>query len=323
MRHRKASATTNAFAPEETARAAWLYYVENMTQAQIARVLRIGRTRVIALLASARDAGVVRVRIDARTSSQLKLQRELVARYALKQAVVVPAPASEADAAAVVGHAAGIWLGDQLRDGLAIGIGWGATLDAAVRAIDAAPRAGLAVISLLGGVTHSRTMMPASVARRLADAFAADCFQLTAPLVVASRAVARALMAEPGLHALRERAREAHVALVSVGDLSPQATLFRESILARSDLARLARAGAVGDLLCRFLDTKGRAVDDPLNRRVIAVDLADLTRIPRIAVASGGRRKVAALRAALAAVPVSVLITDEGAARGLLHEPPR
>lgn len=316
MRRRRPAA--NAFAPEELARAAWLYHAEDLTQARIARVLGTSRVRVIAMLAAARASGIVRIRIDARTAQQAALERALVTRFALREAVVAPAAADEANTAVVVGQAAGTWLADQLRDGLAIGIGWGATLDAAVQAIDAAPRSRMTVVSLLGGVAHSRTVMPMTVARRLADLCSADCYQLTAPLVVANPKVAQALMAEPGLRTLRERARRADLAIASVGDISADATLVRERIVARGDLAALKRAGAVGDLLCRFLDAQGRVVDHPLNRRMLAVPLDDLRRVPRIAIASGGRRKVAALRAALAAVPVSVLITDEDAARGLL-----
>ena len=176
-------------------------------------------------------------------------------------------------------------------------------------------------MSLLGGVTHSRTVTPATVARRLADAFGADCYQLTAPLVVTSRAVADALWSEPGLHALRDRAQRADLLLASVGDISADATLFREGLLKRAELPSLRRAGAVGDLLCRFLDAEGRTVDHPLNTRMIAVGLEHVRRVPRIVVASGGQRKVAALRASLSAVPVHVLVTDETAARGLLDAP--
>ena len=75
----------------------------------------------------------------------------------------------------------------------------------------------------------------------------------------------------------------------------------------------------MGDLLCHFLDADGGVVDHPVNPRMIAVGLDDVRRVPRIVIASGGRRKVAALRAALQAVPVRVLITDEAAARGLLE----
>jgi len=51
---------------------------------------------------------------------------------------------------------------------------------------------------------------------------------------------------------------------------------------------------------------------------VIAVDLDDLRRVSKVVVAAGGRRKVAAIRAALKATGAGVLITEAAAARGLL-----
>ena len=52
---------------------------------------------------------------------------------------------------------------------------------------------------------------------------------------------------------------------------------------------------------------------------MVAVALDDLRRVPNIVIAAGGRRKVAAIRAALRAMAAKVLITDEAAARGLLE----
>jgi len=323
MRTRELPAALVPAFPEQMVRAAWLYYAESMTQAQVSRLMRISRAKVIGLLAMARDSGLVRIRIDTKSSAQLALERRLVERFSLHEAVVVPAPADQENVARVVGHAAGTYLGDQLRDGMSIGVGWGQTLHMSLKAIGDQPLARLSVISLLGGITHSRTVTPATVARRLADAFAADCYQLTAPLVVANLNVARALWAEPGLDELRDRARQADLVLASVGDVSANATLFREGLLKRVHLKSLRQAGAVGDLLCHFLDADGHLVDHPLNARMIAVGLDDVRRVPRIVVASGGRRKVPALRAAMKAVPVHVLITDETAASGLLESSPR
>lgn len=300
-------------------RAAWLYYVEGLTQEQIARAMDVSRAKVIRLLAAARDAGIVRIRVEARGSEQIALERRLVAAFGLREAIVVPAPASEDDIATVVGHAAGVYLSDRVHDGVSLGVGWGATLNMSLRALRGAPFKKISVISLLGGMTHSRAINPSAVARRIADALGADCYQLTAPLVVADGAMRAALWAEPGLHELLERARRVDVALVSVGDVSEKATLFREGLLPRGQVTSLRAAGAVGDLLCHFIDSEGRVVDHLVNRRVIAVDLKDLRRVPEIAIASGGKRKVGALRAALKALKVSVLITDDAAATGLLE----
>jgi DNA-binding transcriptional regulator LsrR (DeoR family) len=280
----------------------------------------VTRARVIAWLAAARDAGIVNVRIAARTTRQVDLESALCRRYGIAHAEVVPAPTAPSATAALVGHAAGALLADAVRDRMTVAVGWGATLHAAVRALGTQVRDGVAVVALLGGTTHSRAMTPPAVARRLADAFAAECFQLTAPLVVADDRMRRVLWTEPPLRALRARARAADLALLSVGGLAPDATLFRSGVLPRAMLASLRRAGAVGDVLGHFVGVDGRPVDHPVNRRVMAIDLADVRRVPRVIVASGGADKVPALRAALRALPVHTLVTDERAAAGLLDD---
>jgi DNA-binding transcriptional regulator LsrR (DeoR family) len=304
--------------PDLGVRAAWLYYVEGLTQADIARVLQVSRAKVIRLLAAARESGVVRIRIDARGSAQIELERRLLREFALAEAIVAPAPAHDSAVAAVVGQAAGTYLADQVRDGMSLGIGWGSTLNLTLKAIGERPFERLSVISLLGGMTHSRAVNPSAVARRLADVFGADCYQLTAPLFVANEATRLALWREPGLRELRARARKVDLAMVSVGDVREDATLFREGLLPRSMLPSLVDAGAVGDVLCHFVDANGHVVDHPVNQRVVAVGLGDLRRVPTIVLAAGGRRKARAIRAALKATQARVLITDETAARALL-----
>ncbi|MEO5701965.1 MAG: sugar-binding transcriptional regulator [Casimicrobiaceae bacterium] len=299
-------------------RAAWLYYIEGLTQQEVARVMKISRAKVIRLLAGAREQGVVRIRIDAKGPTQLVLEQQLIKAYKLSEVIVAPAPADEGALAAVVGHAVGTYLADQVRDGMALGVGWGATLSMSLKSMGTQTFARFSVISLLGGMTHSRAINPSAVARRIADAFGADCYQLTAPVFVASEATRRALWEEPGLKDLLERARRLDLAVVSVGDVSEESTLFREGLLPRSHLRSLIEAGAVGEVLCHFLDDAGKVIDHSVSRRVVAVGLEELKRAPKIVIAAGGRRKVQAIGAALKATGAQVLITDESAARGLL-----
>jgi len=299
-------------------RCAWLYHVEGLTQDAVARALRLSRAKVLRLLVAARDEGLVRIAIDAPAATRAALEARLVERFGLRAAHVVEAGGDRGDAAQRVGQAAGQLVARQLRDGASLAIGWGATLSAAATALGAAPaHRGLSVISLLGGLTRSGPVNPAAVARRVADALHGDCYQLTAPLVVASSATRAALWSESGLRDLRAHARGADIALVSCGDLAEAATLRREGLVTRAELAGLRRAGAVGDVLCQFVDAAGRAVDHPLNRRTVALPLADLAAVGTLVLASGGAAKAAALAAALAAVKVHVLVTDEAAARVL------
>lgn len=310
------AATATAAAHDLAVRVAWHAFVEGRTQAEIAAALGLSRTKVARLVATARDTGVVRIRVHATGAAPIARERELVACFGLEQAIVVAATPATVDAH--IGAAAGGFLRETIRPGMTVAVGWGATLSAAARALGARPVPQLDVVSLLGGMTHSRAINPSAVARRMADAFAAQCHQLTAPLVVASETTRDLLWRDPGLTRVRARARRADLAVVSVGSVDPDATLFREGLLSEAERRSLVAAGAVGDVLCQFLDATGRALDHPVNRRMVAVPPGELAQVRRVVLASGGARKVPALRAALAALPVSVLITDEAAARALV-----
>jgi DNA-binding transcriptional regulator LsrR (DeoR family) len=72
----------------------------------------------------------------------------------------------------------------------------------------------------------------------------------------------------------------------------------------------LAQAGAVGDIIGRFLDADGNPVEHAINRRVLAPALADLARIPTVIVASGGVNKTRIIAAVLRAKLASVLVCD-------------
>ncbi|MGL5446857.1 MAG: sugar-binding transcriptional regulator, partial [Rhabdaerophilum sp.] len=317
------NASETRFEPSEITadakvRAAWLYYVEGLTQEQVAQILGVPRLKVTRLIAAARADGTVRIRIDAKSSSQVQCERGLVDAFGLESAIVVPSAGENSATAAMVGFAAGEWLSGEMRHGLSVALGWGNTLSLALRGMTPHAFDGASVISLLGGMTHSRAINPSAVVRRVADMFSADCYQLTAPVFVSGPEIREALFSEPSLRDLVERAGRADLALVSAGNLAPGSTLAREGLISQADLDSLRASGAIADVLCHFVDRDGKILDHPVNQRVMAVGLDILRQIPRVAIASGGAEKAPAIRAALRASGAKILITDEAAAEALL-----
>ena len=59
--------------PDLSVRAAWLYYIEGLTQEEVANAMGVSRAKVIRLLAGARDHGIVHIQIEAKGSEQLAL----------------------------------------------------------------------------------------------------------------------------------------------------------------------------------------------------------------------------------------------------------
>jgi DNA-binding transcriptional regulator LsrR (DeoR family) len=300
-------------------RAAWLYYMEGMTQEQVAQRLEISRLKTLRILAACRDEGIVQIRVNGKQTQQIALESELKTQLGLADAVVVPTPEDEGQLSEIIGQGAGVYLSDEVRDGVSIGVGWGATLQHSLRSIAWRPVERMTVVSLLGGMTHAVSFNPSVFAFKMADVFKAECYHLTTPVFVSSKQLRDALWAEPALQEVFQRGQRVDVATISVGDMGANATLFRSGILSQTERQELRAAGAIGDILCHFVNGKGDLVDHPLNQRVMAFNPMDLRNLRKVVIASGGVSKIEIIILAIRITGAKVLITDEKTARGILN----
>jgi DNA-binding transcriptional regulator LsrR (DeoR family) len=304
---------------ELKARAAWHYYVEGLTQEKISEALGIGRIKVHRILSAAREEGVVQFRIRDSVVECVALEQQLKQRFGMGEAVVVPSAADSRNAPLLVGHAAAAYLANNVNAGDVIALGWGRTLKFAINELPRRKIARTTVVSMLGGLTHAQPLNPTESAWELAEKIGAECYLLPVP-VYADRPVQRdAFMSQRSVQDVVFRARRANMAVLSVGSLSNESPIASYGFIKPSEFEELRAAGAVGDILCHFIDAEGRSIDHEVNRRVCAYPAQDLSEIRNIIMVSGGREKVAVMRAALAHTQVSVLITDEDAAKGLLN----
>ncbi|RUU61547.1 sugar-binding transcriptional regulator, partial [Mesorhizobium sp. M2C.T.Ca.TU.009.01.2.1] len=71
-------------------RAAWMYFVEQMTQNEIADVLGVGRVTIVRMLAEARARNEVKITIESELLEIVRLERALERTFGLQQALVAP-----------------------------------------------------------------------------------------------------------------------------------------------------------------------------------------------------------------------------------------
>jgi DNA-binding transcriptional regulator LsrR (DeoR family) len=292
-------------------RVAWLYYMESMTQDQVAQELGLTRSRVLRMLAASRQDGTVQIRVTSKLSRCVELERALEDRFGMERVIVIPRPKDDAATPELIGAMLGAYIDDNLTNNLSIGLGWGKTLSSGLPTISQPSASGLSVVSLLGGLTKVSAFNPSEFAWRFADRLAAECYLMAAPVFAPNAATREALMSHPGIQEVFRRATQLDMAIVSVGDLSPNSTLARYGLLERSELISLEQAGAVGDVLCRFINANGEVIDHQINDRVIAVDPRDLRSARRLVLASGGWHKYTAILAAIKLLRPQILITDE------------
>jgi DNA-binding transcriptional regulator LsrR (DeoR family) len=299
-------------------RAAWMYYVEEMTQNAIAEALGVGRVTVVRLLSDARALHEVRISVSREIGELLELEFALQKAFGIAEAVVAPLSSRRADPALAIGGATGEYLSRLLRPGMKLGLGWGRTLIQSLPFIEERPIANMSVVSMMGGITKAKQYNPSEFAWQFARLFQAECFLIAAPALVDSPATKRALMERCGLKDILDSADALDAVVVSVGGMSADNTIFRLGLVSEEERRSLLRKGAIGDVLFHFFDADGRLVDHPVNGGVMSLPIKALQGVPRRVLTSGGPHKTEAVLGALRLLRPTAFVTDEVTARAVL-----
>ena len=303
------------------AQVAWAYYVEGLTQERVADKLGATRLRVNKALSDAHRRGLVRITFNTAFAACAELEAALRARFGLRQAYVAPAPMEARDVQMVVGAALGNLLSEVLADRSVrlFGMSWGGTLNIATRFVAAMERPDLEVISVMGGLTRGSDLNSFEITTRLADLFGAQHSYFTAPLYAGSAASRDTIMQLDVFRDVLEKLRSVDAMAMAAGDLSMRSLLMRDGLPSDVMMEDLVALGGVGDVLGTVIDAEGRALDHPINERIIGIGLDDLAKIPNVILAAGGAHKIAVNRALLKRGFVNTFVTDEASARALLE----
>lgn len=308
-------------------RAAWLSYVGGYTQADIANRLGVSRMKVHRLVAMAHDMGAVQVFIDGSPEALIRLEDGLKERTGLETCIVVPSlPAEAENPQANLGRAAAHYLKSRLESGdvEVLGLGWGRSLSEMVNCLPAMDCSAVRMVPVLGSVVRKMSLNPYDVIHRLVDKTGGEGYLLPVPLFADTREHCEVLMAQRSVQDVMRVAVGADLTMVGLGavpDLG-HSLLMELGELDEAAAARLREAGAVAEILGRFLDAEGRRVECDINDRALGLSMEQLRRHHIVAVA-GGEEKVEATRAVLASGLLKGLITDEVVARQILESTPK
>lgn len=292
-------------------KAAWYYYMEDNTQAQIAEVMGVSRAKVIRLLEEARAQGIVQFSFRKNDSQRVSAEQLLIDRFGLKDAFVVPTPLDSSAINQSIAQGAAHYVSDHLREDGYLNIGYGETVSRMLGFLAKNREESLNVVSLTGGVSYYLPTVGTT-------AYSMHLFLTPSPLVVSSRQVRDALLDEKSLQDVSTMTEHADMSVVGIGAAVEGATVLRNGILNEGELAVLKMQGAVGDVLNHFMDKDGTLIKTEIEDRVISTDLDKLRQLKNVVGVAGGKDKVTAIKAVLNGGYLNVLITDSDTAAELL-----
>ncbi len=292
-------------------KAAWYYYMEDNTQAQIAEVMGVSRAKVIRLLEEARAQGIVQFSFRKNDSQRVSAEQLLIDRFSLKDAFVVPTPLDSSAINQSIAQGAAHYVSDHLREDGYLNIGYGDTVSRMLGFLAKNREESLNVVSLTGGVSYYLPSVGTT-------AYSMHLFLTPSPLVVSSRQVRDALLDEKSLQDVSTMTEYADMSVVGIGAAVEGATVLRNGILNEGELTVLKMQGAVGDVLNHFMDKDGNLIQTEIEDRVISTDLDKLRQLKNVVGVAGGKDKVTAIKAVLNGGYLNVLITDSDTAAELL-----
>ena len=293
-------------------KAAWYYYFENMTQQAIADRLSISRMRVIKLLENARQTGIIQFRLRSDGVGMMEQSQKLLKKYHLKDVFIIPEAEQEDKLNESIARAGAMYVADRLGDNACINVGYGDTLSRTLNHLATMVQTPVTFISMTGGVSYYLPNARSNI-------FNARLYLMPAPLLASSPEMASAMREESSVKEIVSMGNLSSFTLVGIGSMHESATIAQSGVISRNDLFRLKMSGAVGDVLCHFLDKNGNLVPSDIEERLISSDLERLKSLPNVVGLAAGANKAEAIRAVLRGGYLDVLITDEPTAALLLN----
>jgi len=290
---------------------AWMYYMDEYTQQEIAEELGITRTKVSRLLSAAKERGIVQIRIAQSLPEYYVVEKELKRRFKLKIAVVAP---EDRDLLGLFGAESLLRFISEHKPSK-IGLGWSTTVSSMApylnkKSMQVSHRC--CVYDLTGSFVGQRN--PYSISWMLAEAVCAQYVPLAVPVLVENPSTKQ----EPSIKKALKEASEVDIAFVGMGCMGQESTLLKTKLVSEEMMRELEKQNCVGEVLMRFFDEQGRPVQTPLDDRIVSIDWHAIQRIPIFVVMAAGREKVLPLKAALKGGWVSGLITNLSTAKSLL-----
>ncbi len=306
--------------PDALTWAAWLYFVDDMTQNQVAEIIGVSRVTVIKMLNDAKAQGIVSIRINPKVASQTATSRSLASEYGLNTVTIIP----EYDDISLInrlGKAGAFTIMESLKENDVIGVAWGKTVLSVAKNVSLdVPVRNLTVVQVSASPNGlSADFSPELCASLLANSVGARSVTLMSPAIVSSPELRAMLLREPSIRNQLDVIRSANKVVFGVGELSHGSTVRSSELHSEPTMNKLVKQGAVGAILGMFIDIDGREMSGPTHDRTMGISLDELKAIPSRLCVAGGGAKVDAIRAALVGGFATDLITDLPTAKRLLE----
>lgn len=305
----------------QTAKILTLRYMENLNQSDIAKQLGLSTAKVNRVIKQAHDDGLVEITLNLPQERTHTLEQRILDAFALKTAVIQPCFSTDDSVVTrQVAQAAGELLIETIKPDSVICISGGKTMAQIVEELKPMSFPNVRVVPATGGIQGHHFTDVNYLATRLAEKLGGTSTQLHAPLFVDTDEQRSILMEMRSVKEVLDLARSADIALVGVGSVASESDSYYDL---RSLSGHQAEVGIgtkyKGEVLAHLYDEDGEWCAEHINRKLIGLDLQELSRIDHSIGVAATRSKVGAILAALKGGLMNGIVSDEDTVASVLE----
>ena len=302
-----------------------LYYIDNLTQMEIAQKFNITRVAVSRFLSRARKEGLIEFKIkypkNFTNPRDEGLEKIFLQKYNLKDCIIIKTMPERIDTLKEMSSETSQLLDRIVDDNTFIGVGWGTTLDIISKYIEVIGKKGVRVTPLVGGYgkffddAHSN-----NIARIIAEKFNGTSYVVNIPASFDTKEIKESILADSTAKEIFKRTKMVDLAIVCMSNLGKDSSLYERGQLNDEDIYYLDKLGVIGDINYIFVDENGNFVPNVISDRTTNIFPVELMKsVNSVLGMAVGLKKAAILRAVLKGGLINILITDTEAANGILE----
>ncbi len=202
-----------------------MYYIEGLTQNQIAKEYSISRSMVSTMLSEARALGIINIKIEDSELYCFDLQNKIKKIFGIEKVIIVPKLSKTEDNLRYqLADACIDYLKQVIQDDDTIALSWGGrTLHAIATRIRPTGKKNIKVSPpLVGGIGTEMTMYHSNmICDTMAKNLGGKSYGLFAPVFVSTKEVKEVIFRDKGINKVLEISENANLAIMSIGNLLP------------------------------------------------------------------------------------------------------
>ena len=296
------------------------YYLDNITQQEIADKLNVSRIKVIRYINYAKEHGLVEIKLNIPLEDSFELESKIEAAYNLKECIIFPSSTNINEVYKYAGRALSGILLRLLKKDMYVGVSWSQTCRNVIEYMSLNKKIPINAVPIIGGLELDKITTNSNIiAHIFAERAGGVNYTINIPAVFDSKDAKSIIENERHTKKIKELADKVKLVITGIGDMGISGTAFKSGYFTLQERNYLNSLGIEAIVNLNFIDREGAEVKTDIDERIIKIfPLPKLKALDNVIGIAFGEKKATPIKAVLKGNIINYLLTDESTAIKLL-----